>query len=459
MTTTPAAPQWRLVLLGAIFIILFYTVEWRRERKAVSLEETLHGNQTVESSVAVPLPLVLLDESIPVQRTLHMNTTGDVQAMAHQLLVGKFCKTGLNLPRAAQNDSVASLDRTLVNISISCSDLYEHAGIGTGNVLISLYGLRLIARTVGNVDVHVHCTDATSDKLATELVVPWIAGTFPAVERQEPTIPTIREVCSDFSKMPLSYMIPTIRYELRRLAVRIAVGSSTNTTTDKVGTWLAGDSQEHPDLGTVMDLETSSTPLIPNLEFDDAVVHFRCGDLIASNHPSFGFIRFESFAHHISPEAKTIGIVTQPFAKIDDDHQQRAVDSQDEHKDRCRWVITEFADYLKRRFPHARITIRNTPGETIAVAFARMVLANQSIAAISTFSVLPVLSTFGTGYIRKPDYKKAPNRFLLYPPPLPANAVLMEEPRLMAAELNQMWKESNGTAVIAWFRGNETDSP
>ena len=48
-------------------------------------------------------------------------------------------------------------------------------------------------------------------------------------------------------------------------------------------------------------------------------------------------------------------------------------------RNRCRALISAFVDYLQSRFPKARITIRNDPNETIALTYARMIMANQSM--------------------------------------------------------------------------------
>jgi hypothetical protein len=54
-----------------------------------------------------------------------------------------------------------------------------------------------------------------------------------------------------------------------------------------------------------------------------------------------------------------------------------------------------------------RIMIHNGPNETIALAYARMIMAKQAIVGIGSFGVFPALATFGIGYIR--------NRTLLSP--------------------------------------------
>lgn len=167
-------------------------------------------------------------------------------------------------------------------------------------------------------------------------------------------------------------------------------------------------------------------------------------------------MKFSAFSKHISPQVRSIGIVTQPF---DVGGQNRKGDATQEKRQRCRIVVTELVNFLQERFPAARITIHNGPTETIALAYARLVMANQTMAGITSFGVFPVLSSFGTGYVRRPDYRKAPNKWLNQEPPLDQvvdNLVLMDEPnRLMAGSIKGMWKRENGQEIVLeWFKND-----
>jgi hypothetical protein len=116
-------------------------------------------------------------------------------------------------------------------------------------------------------------------------------------------------------------------------------------------------------------------PLIPGVVLDDVVLHFRGGDLFNSNHPGFGFMKFSAFSKQISPDTKSIGIVTQPF---DTSGQYRKGDATVEKRERHRIVVMALVDFLGEKFPQARVTIHNGRSETIALAYARMVMANQT---------------------------------------------------------------------------------
>ncbi|GAX12608.1 hypothetical protein FisN_13Lh069 [Fistulifera solaris] len=340
----------------------------------------------------------------------------DMLKLAHTLMKGQFCKHVL--PQEWMNED-SRTQNILVNVTFRCQDLFDYSGMGTGNFILAFYALRMIAHAVGNIEIS------------------W-------QYRQQPTI---QEACTHFNQIALGYKIPAMRYDMRRMALAL-LGEDVVTMDDINSSFY----YNAPPDGSVMQLPVHfAKPLYPHIELDDVVLHFRCGDLINSDHKSFGFISFHSFSQHVSSEARSIGIVTQPFDT--QDAQMRPLEQTDLHTDRCRLVVTQFVHHLEERFPQARVSIRNDAKETIALTFARMILAQQIVSPISTFSVVPALATFGTGYIREPDFEKAPNWFLLHPnvSTLVDNVYLIQEPVLMAAELKKMWGD-NGSAVLDWFQ-------
>jgi hypothetical protein len=169
------------------------------------------------------------------------------------------------------------------------------------------------------------------------------------------------------------------------------------------------------------------------------------------NHPSFGFMKFSGYTKYISPAARSIGILTQPFSA---EEQGRSHDQGAVKRERCRIVVTSLVEYIRERFPNTPVTIRNGPNETIALAYARMVMSNQTIVGISSFGVFPAIGTFGTGYIRRPDFRKAPNNFLVQPrlDEMAENIVLIEEPnRIMCAQIKALWETAGANGVLNWF--------
>jgi hypothetical protein len=447
----------RFVIAGVVAVAFLYYVNGVRWWRMIGIRESAveksdsSSIQTDESFMQTSIPYLpylpvsssLIPKDEPVDKIIEFEGTARAGQLAHQMIKGAFCGGALR----------GNHNRTLVNITFGCKDLYQSSGSGTGNFVAAFYGVRLAAYALGNIDVLLQCADAEETKR--DLVLPWLTGFFPGVRHSIPfanrTNPTVQEACTHYNRISLGYKIPSMRYELRRMAIAlVGIPDESHPSAKFAEAYLSSSNEQIPDGST---LQVAIKPLrqpLYNIELDDAVLHFRCGDLIASNHPSFGFIPFRSFSRHISPHVRSIGIVTQPFEATG--MQQRPSERTPLKLDRCRLVVTEFAKHLQDHFPNARVTIRNNANETIALAFARMVMANQTVSPISSFSVIPVLSTFGTGYIRKPDYRKAPNQFLLHPDveELLDNVFLIEEPVLMAAEVNKMWGE-NGTEVLDWF--------
>jgi hypothetical protein len=165
-------------------------------------------------------------------------------------------------------------------------------------------------------------------------------------------------------------------------------------------------------------------------------------------------MKFSFFSRIISLEARSIGIVTQPFKG-----QKRGTDGEQENEQRCKIVVHALMDYLQDKFPNARISLRNNPSENIALSYARMIMANQTIAGVSSFPLVPAMATFGYGYIRKPT-RSGEFGWLVAPPvdQLADNIFLMDEPELlMSATLVQLWdNDANGEAkILEWFQNDE----
>lgn len=196
-------------------------------------------------------------------------------------------------------------------------------------------------------------------------------------------------------------------------------------------------------------LATRTTEFFNCLCFSHFILLF--ADLMDSTHPSFGFMKFSGYTKYISPDARSIGILTQPYGI---NEQTRWPDRSDEMRERCRIVVTSLVDYIRERYPNSRVTVHNGPDETIALAYARMTMSNQTMVGISTFGVFPAIGTFGTGYIRKPDFPDAPNQFLVQPrlDRMADNVVLFDEPNIiMCAEIQTLWQTDGAEGVVNWF--------
>ena len=316
--------------------------------------------------------------------------------------------------------------------------------------------MRMAALVHGDADILMTCPDAQVERK--NLIIPWLMGYYPAQTSRlhSDNAPSLGQACSNYGSCPVGHMIPYIRHELRRMAIAM-VGIPDE---DHPAAAFAREYMQSPHgsgMGNRMQVAVTSQdkPLFPDTEIDDACLHFRCGDLMLSNHPSFGFMKFSGFSKRLANDTKSIGIVTQPF---DNDGQTRPADAGPTKKSQCRLAVHKFRDHLAEKFPNARIRIHNNPNETIALTYARMVMANQTISPISSFSVFPALATFGRGYIRKPDFKKALNQWLNSPPvdQFLDNVELMVEPNLlMANQIKYLRKMPGGNDnVIEWFQND-----
>ncbi|KAL7535444.1 hypothetical protein ACHAWF_008969, partial [Thalassiosira exigua] len=130
--------------------------------------------------------------------------------------------------------------------------------------------------------------------------------------------------------------------------------------------------------------------------------HLRCGDIISDNHPSYAWHKFGLLASHIDNSTKSIGIVTQPFEK----HSNRKHDKSNTQS--CKRLAGALVDYLKHRFTSARVSLRNNPDETVALAYSRMIVAKQVVVGgVSTFGVFAALASMGHAVIIAPDFPRA----------------------------------------------------
>jgi len=395
----------------------------------------------------VPVTPASLEPGAPVM----VVAVDDIKSLTKYSYWGdnEFCKV-------VENVTTPISPPMLVNFTFGCKKLFDGSMFGTGNWLSSFYAMRMVALVHGGIDVRMTCPDAQNEKM--NLIVPWLMGYFPAHQSRlsKKNGPSLEQACEDYNKSPIGYMIPYVQHDLRRMAVAL-VGVPTK---DHPAATFAAKYMKLPagsGMGTELQVAAKELdkPLFPDVELDDAILHFRCGDLIMSNHPSFGFIKFSAFSKRLTADTKSIGIVTQPF---DADGQSRREDKGPHKQEKCKEIVYSFQEHLAEHFPNARIRIHNDRNETIALTYARMIMAKQVISPISSFSVFPALATFGRGYIRKPDFAKAPNPWLNTPPvdELYDNIKLMVEPNiLMTWQVKELRRMSGGAAnVIEWFRND-----
>lgn len=393
--------------------------------------------------------------------TYNYTSTDQIEGLCFDFFDGKLC-SNMSPDNSIQfMEAAAIMPPTRINLQFDCQELFARSELGTGNYISAFYGLRLAAAAMGNVDVSITCPDAAATRH--DLILPWMMGWFPrtvhTLPPQNRTHPSVGAACCGYKHIQIGWQLDHMRYELRRMAVALVgipyAGHPAEQWADE-NLWNTNDSgNDASSRGEIVHQlptpQRDDPPLYPNVDLDEAVLHFRCGDLISSDHPSFGFMKFASFSRHLPRNVTSIGIATQPF---DRDAQTRRADGGDGNKARCRRVVLLFVQHLEREFPAARITIRNDSTETIALTFARMIMARDVVIGITSFGVFPGIATFGTGYVRHPDYNRAPNRWLLKPfvEDVVDNVRLITEPRLMAGTCKYSWPVDNGTKVLEWFQ-------
>jgi hypothetical protein len=381
-----------------------------------------------------------------------------------------FCET-IRKMRAAE----PSVHITF-NITFSCQELYDVSGAGTGNYLTYFYGLRRVAWSHENVELIYLCHDAEVTKY--DLILPWVTGRVPA---RPPGVPAVDE-----SEGAHCYYGPShhdIRKDLRVMALGL-LGLPNSMQRDHPLVVFAEQlwSQEResddislnrrrfiPQLPIPQRLEDLGRPPYSDLHLDEVAVHFRCGDLMDSMNGAFSFMRFQGYVRHISPNVTTIGILTQPFD--DDTQQSRWPDSSTHVQERCRTVVHSLVDYIQERHPTAQIFIRNERTERITLSYLRLIMAQQAVSGVSSFGVMPIVATFGRGYVRLPDQPAQPYRDGLFPlivnfwvlvPRIDeltgGQVVLFEEPSMPVSEMKALWEREGENGVLAWFQNDTTAS-
>jgi hypothetical protein len=359
----------------------------------------------------------------------------------------------------------------VVNVTFGCLDYYQHSSIGSGNVVLALYMVRASLALLGNVELHFVCHDAYETRA--QLVLPWFTGTwyYGAPTTRNRTLQ--EDACAPFWGAVLDHVYRDMQADLRRMANALlrVNGSSGGGTTATAASTVRGlaavaavaAAPALPSSPKFVPHLPNEPPLYKNIDtLDDAVIHFRCGDLLDSDLAGYGFWTFDGYVRHISSAAKRIGILTQPFAENNTYVQQRYLDNANAiQNDRCKTLALALQDYIQERHPHATVSIHNNAQETIALSTARLVLANQSIGGRSTFSVFPIVATYGTGYYLQPQSltpcnwlgRLNPNLLLDPDTGTRPNVILFDEPhQKIGSHVSKLW-DSNGTeAVLDWFR-------
>jgi hypothetical protein len=215
------------------------------------------------------------------------------------------------------------------------------------------------------------------------------------------------------------------------------MASEVRKDVQKMAVTLVGSRDE---IRSSSNIPTDQAPLIPNVTLDDVVIHFRCGDVMGgAKRDDFGMIKFSEYKKWISKDARSIGILTQPFEK----ERNRGKDAG--KVEGCRRATYLLVDCLQTFLPNATISIHNGPTETLPLAYARLAMANQSFTSLSSFGIFPVIGTFGDGYFQKGN--RGVNPFANYLPQYFPNLHQMDAPKLGTGEMYRM----NVSDILEWF--------
>lgn len=358
----------------------------------------------------------------------------------------------------------------VLQLDLDCTDILRTSAHGTGNWVQMIFMLRLAAAANASpiaqpdakrtVDLLFSCSERKID--GTEQVLPWLMGFFNATKEAEAlsiewSADQLLDIdCPEraWGNIPVSLMVSHLRKDLRRMAVALvgAPSDDPNHPAHEFGKNIRADPE-----GALYQLGYPSKSLFSNIDLDETAVHFRCGDIMASSHAQFRFLSFEAYARRIDPSTRSIGIITQPF-RDSNSTQSRRVDQADVFRASvCKEVVLAFRKYLQDRFPQSRVSIRNGKGETVALAYARLIMATKGSFAApdSSFSVFPVLASFGQGYHIYPtklkDSHTLVNQWLLASGRLnnDKQVIFMNETNILHAPETLEMKAAH---IVSWFK-------
>jgi hypothetical protein len=128
---------------------------------------------------------------------------------------------------------------------------------------------------------------------------------------------------------------------------------------------------------------------------DDAVIHFRCGDILTEkSQTKYGISSYHLYDQFLKDASiQTIGIVTAPLGpKSGRAHERK-------HAKTCQALVNDMVSYLKQKYPSTTVSVRNDATETVVSAYSRMILASRTLCDSSTFCVFPAIATTGQGYV------------------------------------------------------------
>lgn len=150
-------------------------------------------------------------------------------------------------------------------LTLSCRDAFQQAVAGTGNLIHAILYIHLTAKTFAPITVDIQCIDGENEK--DSLILPWLMG---SATYTEDSYSQSEVICrKTASEIPIHELLPELRRKLARMVL---------STTGHFPTEL------HLSTSGVISDRTSISQNMSRIqmELDDVVIHFRCGDILVN---------------------------------------------------------------------------------------------------------------------------------------------------------------------------------
>jgi hypothetical protein len=178
------------------------------------------------------------------------------------------------------------------------------------------------------------------------------------------------------------------------------------------------------------------------VEFDDAVIHVRCGDILKyRHHTEYGFSPYWVYADSIPRNVRSIGILSSPTEAAS----CRKKDCP--FTKTCETLLVDLKAYLTSQYPNTPVHLRHNEPNTPVSAFARMVMARVTICNPSTFCLFPTIACHGKGFLVESP-KLAP--WIKQIDPAESNVTVLETPFLSMQPIVD--QKMGASDIIDWVR-------
>jgi hypothetical protein len=132
-------------------------------------------------------------------------------------------------------------------------------------------GIRMAALANGGVDARFTCPDAEDTKR--DLIIPWLMGYFPGhgvLRYGNWTLPAVKDACAEYENCPIGHMIPSMRKELRRMAIAlVGIPGEDHPSREYADRVLWSDVETSESLMQVAAPTKDATPFYPDVELGE----------------------------------------------------------------------------------------------------------------------------------------------------------------------------------------------